>query len=74
MVTPAYLAEYSGGGSMSTLWYKGSDLKYHYFDHFVKVRTRYRIKRSDLSWPQEFPLGSRDPIYVSRELSKYRQR
>ena len=73
VVTPAYLAQYSGGGSMSTLWYEGSDARYHYFNHFAKVRTGYRIKRADLVWKAEFPLHSREPVYASRQLSHYRK-
>lgn len=72
VVTPAHLAQYSGGGSLSTLWYDGSDAQYHYFHHLAKVRTGYRIKRTDLTWKEEFPLQSRDPVYASRELARYR--
>ena len=73
VVTPAYLARYAGGGSLSTLWYEGSDTKYHYFNHYVKVRTRYRIKRSDFIWKTEFPRSSREPALVQREFSDYRR-
>ena len=58
VVSPEYLAGYEGGGSLSTLWYQGSDDRYHHFRHLNKQSTPYRIRRSDMPWPGEFPLGS----------------
>ena len=58
VVSPEYLAGYEGGGSLSTLWYQGSDEHYHHFRHLNKQSTPYRIRRSDMPWPGEFPLGS----------------
>ena len=71
IVTPEYLSTYEGGGSLSTLWYYGSDDKYHYFKHFVKTTTAYRIKRNDLIWKKEFPKGKEKPVLVEHELSEY---
>jgi len=67
-VRPAFLQQYSRGGSMSTLWYEGSDAHYHYFRHLFKVSSAYRIRRSDLQWPEEFPKGSRKPVYCSPQF------
>jgi len=50
---------------MSTLWYRGSDARYHHFSHLYLVSTKYRIKRSNLTWPREFPLDARDPVLAS---------
>lgn len=58
------VAQFRGGGSMSTLWYRGSDEKYHYFAHYVKVSTFYRVPRSELQIPGEFPYKSRDPVFI----------
>ena len=69
VVAPEYLATYEGWGSISTLWYRGSDDKYHYFFHFVKTTTRYRVARDDLIWKSEFPLGSKDPVLVRGQLA-----
>ncbi len=33
---------------MSTLWYRGSDKEFHYFAHFVKTTTNYRVPLSSL--------------------------
>jgi hypothetical protein len=49
---------------MSTLWYRGSDKKYHYFAHYVKVSTLYKVRREELHVPDEFPYRSRDPVFV----------
>ena len=49
---------------MSTLWYRGSDQTYHYFAHYVKVSTFYRIRRQELHIPDEFPYKSKDPVFV----------
>lgn len=64
VVAPGEVAKYQGGGSMSTLWYYGSDADYHYFAHFVKTATRYRVRREDLQLPDEFPYQSRQPVSV----------
>jgi hypothetical protein len=64
VVSPSYLAQYCGGGSMSTLWYRGSDQKYHYFAHYVKVSTLYRVPRSELQLPDEFPYKSKDWVFI----------
>jgi hypothetical protein len=64
VVSPHYLAQFRGGGSISTLWYRGSDREYHYFAHYVKVSTLYRVHRSELHIPDEFPYKSKDPVFV----------
>lgn len=69
-VLPAFLQQYSHGGSMSTLWYEGSDARYHYFRHSFKVSSAYRIRRSDLHWLNEFPKGSRKPVYCSPQFAR----
>ena len=72
IVSPDYLAQYEGGGSLSSLWYRGSDDKYHYFVHYVKISTRYRILRDKLVWMDEFQIGNNQkPILVNNELSSY---
>lgn len=68
IVPPETLHQYAGIGSMSTLWYLGSDKKFHHFSHLVKVQTRYRVRRSDLDWTPEFALREQDPVHVDIEL------
>jgi len=60
IVKPSHLSQYTSGGSLSTLWYRGSDSNYHYFSHLVKVSTNYRVKRENLtlSNEDEFKIGS----------------
>jgi hypothetical protein len=69
VVSPDYLAGYTHGGSMATLWYLGSDRKYHYFAYYVKTNTRFRVRRIELDWKPEFPLCRQDPIYVGPRLA-----
>lgn len=71
VVSPDHLARYSRGGSMSTLWYHGSDAQFHYFSHFCKVSTRYRIRRLDMHWPGEFPLDGRQAVLASPYFSRH---
>ena len=59
---------------MSTLWYLGSDSRYHHFSHLFKTTTRYRVKREDLEWPGEFPLGSEESVLVGRGVQPARWR
>jgi hypothetical protein len=66
-VSPSYLAQFRGGGSISTLWYRGSDQKYHYFSHYIKVRTNYRIHREELKIDEEFPYKSKEPLFVGNK-------
>ena len=56
---------------MSTLWYHGSDTKFHYFSHLCKASTRYRIRRSEVPWPDEFPHNGRPPVLASPYFSKH---
>lgn len=71
IVTPEYLSKYEGGGSISTIWYRGSDDKYHYFVHLVKIKTKYRIRKEDLTWEIDFPLKSRPSMLIDGELRNY---
>jgi len=75
VVTPEYLARYEGGGSLSTLWYRGSDTTFHHFSHLHKISTPYRVKRSEMPWPNEFALGSQElnkrNSLVRREISDF---
>jgi hypothetical protein len=66
VVQSSYLGQFTSGGSLSTLWYRGSDSRYHYFSHLVKVDTKYRVRRSELTLDpaDEFQFGSRTPIEV----------
>ena len=71
-VSPAYLARFEGGGSLRTIWYRGSDERFHYFDVMHKTTTRYRIQKTELDWEREFPYGSRrEGILVGNELSTF---
>ena len=74
-VSPEYLARYEGYGSLSTLWYRGSDDNYHYFAHFVKAKTHYKIRRERLVWENEYPLGSRQTYdLVTNQIASYLER
>ncbi|WP_440224236.1 hypothetical protein ACQQ2N_03215 [Dokdonella sp. MW10] len=64
IVSPQHLAQYRGIGSISTLWYLGSDTGYHYFAHYVKVSTGYRVRRQDLAIPDEFAYRSRPATFA----------
>ena len=69
--SPTELARLEGGGSLSTLWYQGSDSNYHYFVHLVKTSTRYRIPRNELHWEDELPAKSRSKaVLVTNQLSR----
>jgi len=78
VVEPEYLGGYTRGGSMSTLWYHGSDARYHYFSHLFKVTTNYRVERKKLHLDEknEFAYGSKEPVFaspmVARALKKQR--
>lgn len=63
-VSPGYIAQFRSGGSLRTLWYQGSDAKWHYFDHYAKVSTNYRVARKELNFPTEFPYQSRKTVSV----------
>lgn len=64
VVAPMELNQFTGGGSMSTLWYLGSDRRHHHFSHLFKTTTRYRVKREELDWQPEFPLHSEESVLV----------
>jgi hypothetical protein len=72
VVQPSYLGQFTSGGSLSTLWYRGSDSRYHYFSHLVKVTTNYRVRRSELKIEadDEFPFGSKTPVFASPMISR----
>ncbi|MGB0370271.1 MAG: hypothetical protein ACPGN3_02910 [Opitutales bacterium] len=69
------LDSYDGdGGSLSTVWYLGSDEKYHYFNHLAKISTKYKVYKEELMVPVEFPVGSQRSVYVLfEELDGVRQ-
>lgn len=75
IVTPEYLSRFEGGGSMSTLWYQGSSEQFHHFRHLFKTSTPYRIRKTDMPWPNEFELGSQElnkrNSLVRREFSDF---
>ena len=71
VVSPEYLAKYEGGGSLSTVWYLGSDNKYHYFVHLVKAKTKYRIKKESLNWGLDYPYRSKQSVRIENQLSQY---
>ena len=50
-------------GSLSTVWYQGSDEEFHYFVHFIKTSTRYRVRKEEVEIVKEFPKGS-DSIHI----------
>lgn len=67
IVKPSHLSQFTSGGSLSTLWYLGSDSRYHYFSHLCKVTTNYRVKRSDLvlNKEDEFEFKTKDNELVA---------
>lgn len=64
VVSAQEVAKFRGNGSLSTLWYQGSDKRYHHFVHYVKVSTLYRVRRQELQIPGEFPYQSRAPVFI----------
>jgi hypothetical protein len=64
VVSAQHVAQFRGSGSISTLWYLGSDERHHYFAHYVKVSTFYRVKRAELQIPGEFPYKSQDSVFI----------
>lgn len=72
VVTAERLSRFEGGGSLSTLWYYGSDGEYHYFRHLWKSSTPYRVKQGDFEWRPEVEFeGYTDGRLVRSELSKH---
>jgi hypothetical protein len=67
IVEPSHLSQFTSGGSLSTLWYRGSDSRHHYFSHLWKVTTNYRVKRSDLilNKEDEFEFETKDNELVA---------
>ncbi|MGI9266920.1 MAG: hypothetical protein ACR2QY_05325 [Akkermansiaceae bacterium] len=67
IVKPSHLSQFTSGGSLSTLWYRGSDSRYHYFSHLWKVTTNYRVKISDLilNKEDEFEFETKDHELVA---------
>lgn len=53
-------------GSLSTVWYRGSDEDFHYFQHYVKTSTKYRVKKEEVEIEEEFPRGTKKPIHLGR--------
>lgn len=71
IVEPSSLCQFTSGGSLSTLWYRGSDSRYHYFTHLFKARTHYRVKRSDLTLEEkdEFELDTKENVLLTHYSS-----
>ena len=55
------------GGSLATIWYEGSDEKYHYLKHLFKMTKFYKIKKTTVSLGFEFPYKSQSAINVKRQ-------
>lgn len=57
---------------MSTVWYLGSDESFHYFTHFIKASTNYRIRRSDMSLVEEdeFELGAMEEVLADHLIER----
>ena len=71
VVSVERLARFEGGGSLSTLWYYGSDQDYHYFSHLWKSSTRYRIRHDEFSWKHDRTFsGYENGEHVEDELSR----
>lgn len=71
VVSVERLARFEGGGSLSTLWYYGSDKDYHYFTHLWKSSTPYRIRHDEFSWsPDRTFRGYEKGELVHDELSR----
>jgi hypothetical protein len=72
LVTAERLSRFEGGGSLSTLWYYGSDGEYHYFRHLWKSSTPYRVKQDEFEWRPEFKFdGYEGGKLVRYELSDH---
>ena len=67
IVEASHLSQFTSGGSLSTLWYLGTDSRYHYFSHLWKVTTHYRFKRSNLvlNKEDEFKFKTKDNELVA---------
>ena len=50
-------------GSLSTVWYQGSDEEFHYFIHYIKTSTRYRVRKEEVEIQREFPKGT-DSVHL----------
>ncbi len=71
VVTAEGLSRFEGGGSLSTLWYYGSDGEYHHFRHLWKSSTPYRVKDTEFEWHPEIEFkGYTDGKLVRSELSE----
>ena len=57
-------------GSLSTVWYQGSDESYHHFVHFIKTSTKYRVKREEIEINNEFPKGKRSVHLMELSFEK----
>ena len=72
VVTAERLSRYEGGGSLSTLWYYGSDGQYHYFRHLWKSSTPYRVRQDEFEWRPAIKFeGYSNGKLVGRELSEH---
>lgn len=66
-IEPNNLAQLQSG-SLSTVWYDGSDNEFHYFTHFVKTKTKYKVRRDELNWPDEFPSSEGRSVFAGHKL------
>jgi hypothetical protein len=66
-IEPSRLAQLQSG-SLSTVWYEGSDDEFHYFTHFVKTKTKYKVSRNELNWPDEFPSSEGRSVFAGYKL------
>lgn len=72
VVSPEWLSGFEGGGSLSTLWYYGSDGRYHHFRHLWKTVTPYRVKQDGFEWRAgTVEPGESNGVLVRRELSDH---
>lgn len=67
LTTPEELASLQSG-SLSTVWYLGSDEAFHYFTHFIKIETRYKIPKEELNWPSEYSVALGKSEFAGDEL------
>ena len=72
VVSPAVVISHTGNDSLSTVWYHGSDSRFHHFSHLVKVSTKYRVRRAELSLDpdDEFTVGSQKPVFADPMLRR----
>lgn len=72
VVRPEVVITHTGNDSLSTVWYHGCDSRFHHFSHLVKVSTKYRVRRAELSLDpgDEFVVGSQKPVFADPMLRR----